>query len=619
MTDPRATLEVARQRTQDALNQAIGLASQAGRKDIARQLTEQGRRFDHGPEVALVVVGETKRGKSSLINAIVGMENLLPVDADVATNVHLVVRHAPSTSARVLVGAEEQPREIPLTEISSWASVSGNPGNLKGVRSVDVGIDDPLLDEGLAIVDTPGVGGLDSAHGATTLAALAVADALMFVVDAAAPISAPELAFIERASQRVETVLVALTKKDAYGGWSLILEEDRALISEHAPRFKDAPIVPVSSRLAAKSAEMRLKGDGALAEELLEESGLRELGDLLRTRVLGRASFLRLANLARASKTAVAVLISWQSAAAAGDLDDPELQKALGAELGVLEGFKRDSAHWTTTLDDEFRFLRNDVNTALKRTVADLEVRLESEVSGAKPGLLASLPERVNAELQAVQATLEATIHERVPVIASSVIGAMTVEVDRAFEAAGEGAAVAVRVSTPASFADPQSRARSTWYSWSMGSGVVGLATQGLTAIGLAIGALPAFALMAAGGALTAALGRRSTEHARDENQARRLMKSALADGVAQISPEIEERITRIQRQLQLDVKQQVDERDADLKGTVKDLERRKQQSEQKKKDERERAGTSLEQARGLEAQLDTLLSDLNAGSQPAG
>ena len=45
-------------------------------------------------------------------------------------------------------------------------------------------LDRPLLQAGLVLVDTPGVGGLDSAHGQLTRATLRAADAVLFVTDA---------------------------------------------------------------------------------------------------------------------------------------------------------------------------------------------------------------------------------------------------------------------------------------------------------------------------------------------------------------------------------------------------------------------------------------------------
>ena len=67
------------------------------------------------------------------------------------------------------------------------------------------------------------------------------ATALLFVVDASAPFSQPELDFLIEASKRVNFVMFALTKTDAYPGWRTILADDQAQLQAHAPRFGARP------------------------------------------------------------------------------------------------------------------------------------------------------------------------------------------------------------------------------------------------------------------------------------------------------------------------------------------------------------------------------------------
>ena len=100
---------------------------------------------------------------------------------------------------------------------------------------------------GSALVDTPGVGGLDAGHARMTLVALGQADALLFVLDARAPISGPERAFLEQASERIETVIFALTKIDMFPGWDTVRREDVEFLARHVPRFASAAVVPGNS------------------------------------------------------------------------------------------------------------------------------------------------------------------------------------------------------------------------------------------------------------------------------------------------------------------------------------------------------------------------------------
>ena len=81
-------------------NRAHQLLREMGRTELAdRIMAEAGRWNDNS--LVVVVAGDIKRGKSSLLNSIVGQQSLLPVDADVATSVHLVVRHGPAPRIEV--------------------------------------------------------------------------------------------------------------------------------------------------------------------------------------------------------------------------------------------------------------------------------------------------------------------------------------------------------------------------------------------------------------------------------------------------------------------------------------------------------------------------------------
>src|SRR5262249_58605913 len=61
---------------------------------------------------SIVVVGETKRGKSSMVNMLIGVPGLSPVDAAVATSAYLELTYATAHGARAYLPAREHP--VPL-------------------------------------------------------------------------------------------------------------------------------------------------------------------------------------------------------------------------------------------------------------------------------------------------------------------------------------------------------------------------------------------------------------------------------------------------------------------------------------------------------------------------
>ena len=85
----------------------------------------------------VVVVGETGRGKSSLVNALLNAPGLSPVDPGVATATYLVFRHAAVTAARALLPGSEQAVDVPLDQLPAWAT-GQPPGGHPPPRAVEV-------------------------------------------------------------------------------------------------------------------------------------------------------------------------------------------------------------------------------------------------------------------------------------------------------------------------------------------------------------------------------------------------------------------------------------------------------------------------------------------------
>ena len=191
-----------------------------------------------------------------------------------------------------LVGRSE-PLELPAAEAGRW--ICGLDDESIGIRGVELTQDHPLLAAGLAVVDTPGVGGLDASHGRITLTALRRADAMLFVIDAGAPLSEHELGFLSQAAERIEVVIFCVTKVDRFRSSREVVDDNRKLLAARAPRFAGSPILPVSSRLMAMA--RRTEGADGPDPELARESGIPELEELIRTTILSRVALLRLANL----------------------------------------------------------------------------------------------------------------------------------------------------------------------------------------------------------------------------------------------------------------------------------------------------------------------------------
>ena len=86
----------------------------------------------------LVILGAFKRGKSTLINALLG-EPILPTAIVPLTSVVTVLGYGDQLSIEVLFQNGEQ-RNISRPELVEYITEKGNPRNQKGVREVDIAL-----------------------------------------------------------------------------------------------------------------------------------------------------------------------------------------------------------------------------------------------------------------------------------------------------------------------------------------------------------------------------------------------------------------------------------------------------------------------------------------------
>jgi len=159
----------------------------------------------------VVVLGAFKRGKSALLNALLGRD-VLPTGVVPLTSVATVIRHDDAEVLRVRF--EDRVERHPLAALPRFATEPLNPGNRLGVRSVEVLLPDPLLATGLQLVDTPGIG---SVHEHNTRAAqdvLGRVDAALCVTSADQPLAAEEAQLYRAAAERAGRMLYVLTKAD---------------------------------------------------------------------------------------------------------------------------------------------------------------------------------------------------------------------------------------------------------------------------------------------------------------------------------------------------------------------------------------------------------------------
>lgn len=192
----------------DVLRQAEGLSTRLGVVEVRPLIAAAAERAETST-IDIGVFGRVSSGKSSLINALIGAP-LLPVGATPVTAIPLrVVSGSDMIRVFFLDGREQQ---LAPNQLVDFATESGNHDNARGVRSIL--IQTPSLPEGLALLDTPGVGSLSQSGPAQAFGWLPRCDLGLVLVAAGSPLGRDELALVNGLVQAGIAVQVLLSKSD---------------------------------------------------------------------------------------------------------------------------------------------------------------------------------------------------------------------------------------------------------------------------------------------------------------------------------------------------------------------------------------------------------------------
>lgn len=360
---------------------AASLFSEVERVDLADRLRAAVER-DRNDGCTIVVVGEFKMGKSSLVNAIVNAP-LSPVDDDVATAKPLRVHYDDEPSASVTYRLLEDEttnrvRSIPIDEVESYMLEPPSAPDSNECALVSIGLPRKLFSSGMSLIDTPGVGGLGSTHSALTLGVLSMADAALFVSDAAQELTAPELEFLDMVRDICPTIAMAMPKVDFYPHWRRIAELNEGHL---AARGASMVTFPVSSTLR----QIAIAQNNAA---LNEESGFKELVAHLRDDFEKGKTLRSQLELCTTTSETLADLRS-QLTSEAAILQDPSAAGTRMAELEAqceeAETLRSRAARWQQTLADGIADLTSDVDHDLRARFRDMLKDVESRLDEEDP------------------------------------------------------------------------------------------------------------------------------------------------------------------------------------------------------------------------------------------
>lgn len=378
-------------------------------------------------KIYVVICGEFKQGKSSLINAFIDETNLFPVAVKITTNLVSTIAYAEQEKITVILGdiGKGQAKQINRAEIPEYVTEQQNKGNSKNAKMLIIESPNPYLKDGLVLVDTPGTGSLNTEHTALTYSFIPNADAILFVSDIQAPLKVEDLNFIkERILPHCQNIIFVVTKIDAIANYQKIIDSNREKLSTLLNiSLGQVCIIPVSSK--AKQDYLKLKDP-----EDLEESHFPELQSKVWSLVKEkRGQILLLKALTELGKSLVQIKrpleVEWQSYQQRSQQELDQWEQDIKKTQKQLQDLLQNNAEWQTQLRDGLEVLRIDTQNEFQTGFVKLQRQsgkyLDNPTFLNNPDQIASLLEsdidgmmtEVSKKLNAKAANLYGEIEER--------------------------------------------------------------------------------------------------------------------------------------------------------------------------------------------------------------
>ncbi|MFE2997925.1 dynamin family protein [Nocardia sp. NPDC059246] len=333
------------------LDELRSMTDGLGRSDLSNRLMSARQRITDA-RMRILVTGESKKGISSVVNALVA--------ADVC----------PTGTARP---GRVTHRPIVIEFGETRTRRSGGAGDPD-----EVTVPASLLADGVVLIDTPGVTGTDSRQAAALLELLPTVDAVLFVSDASQEYTAPEIRLLQQIHQLCPMVACVINKIDSYVRWADIQQANRKHLTDAGLGL---PILPVSAKLHMMSSR--------LADPTLEvESGIPQLADFLRTHVVAQADAVvrdSFANDVRVVSDHVALTLNTEIEALQDPARGAELVDRIRVARAAAETLRKRTANWQYTLGDGITELTVAVDHDLRNRLRALIRETDEEIAKSDP------------------------------------------------------------------------------------------------------------------------------------------------------------------------------------------------------------------------------------------
>lgn len=357
----------------------------------------------------LAVLGKAKRGKSTLLNALLGRKDdvVAPIDKLPASSAISRIRWADTERATV-VFRDGQQEVIGFDRIREFVTEENNKENFKGVEVLEIEGPFPCLDHDLELVDTPGAASIHEHHDAILHAFIPQADAVIFLVTARMPLDQDELALLQKVKATdIGKVFFAINRIDQSSEKDIedAVAHNMALLAQVGVRVER--IFRISARQAFQG-DIAGSGVGAFVQEIatfLATNKGRVLSDRFESRVrtaaqpVCQALAVELASSCKTAKELDSDLIALR-----------EKKRTIESERNLAE--REFTLAWSIAADAYEQGVRQS-RSAVSATVAcKIEKSSVFEVSALAKQLPTILTRTIEEHLHPIAAQFEESVRE---------------------------------------------------------------------------------------------------------------------------------------------------------------------------------------------------------------
>ena len=330
-------------------------------------------------ELNVLIGGEIKVGKSSLLNCILGKE-LLSVAEEVCTNVPTKIKYGEQEKYIVYFNEDENgncrnPKEISYSEIPIYTSEKMNVRNEKNVQYLEIQTKNDYLKNGLTFIDTPGLGALDPRHAQATMNIASHAHVILFLGSSDKQLTRSEVESLKTLIDlsKCDFITHVLTHSDRNSPDS-IMNENKKILSEELPQ-KQIKYIKVSSKYYRDFLKYKDLDD-------LKDSGYENLFEYINGINLSAKEVLM--EILKRKLYSIAFSLKKMIDHEKSLVEDPskvekELENIKEAKEKILN-IEKNIKEWDEVLQNEIIDVEAEVQHFLNNKVSDIEKKINEKV-----------------------------------------------------------------------------------------------------------------------------------------------------------------------------------------------------------------------------------------------